>query len=320
MGSMPNKQFGSKIVFFGGKGGVGKTTCSAAFAMFCAKCGLKTLIVSTDPAHSTSDIFEKRIEDSITNILPNLDALEISGEKESKAYMDGVRLSLQHIVSPVIVEQITKQIDAASISPGTEEAALFDKMIEIITEKTDEYDRIIFDTAPTGHTVRLLSLPDLLGAWLETLIKKRSKSVALMSMAEHNGNASKEEIEKDEVIRILKRRYDKIIRVKAIMMDKKLLSFIFVINAEKLPIDETVKAIAILEKYSILVEGIIVNKILPQDSNDPFWQGKKEQEGKYLELIEKTFKGKRIFKMPLLQEDMKSDNIGAIADRFASFI
>ncbi len=203
MGSMPNKQFGSKIVFFGGKGGVGKTTCSAAFAMFCAKSGLKTLIVSTDPAHSTSDIFEKRIEDSITNILPNLDALEISGEKESKAYMDGVRLSLQHIVSPVIVDQITKQIDAASISPGTEEAALFDKMIDIITEKTDEYDRIIFDTAPTGHTVRLLSLPDLLGAWLETLIKKRSKSVALMSMAEHNGNASKEEIEKDEVIRIL---------------------------------------------------------------------------------------------------------------------
>ncbi len=117
-----------------------------------------------------------------------------------------------------------------------------------------------------------------------------------------------------------KRRYDKIIRVKAIMMDKKLLSFIFVINAEKLPIDETVKAIAILEKYNILVEGIIVNKILPDDTNDPFWKGKKEQEGKYLKLIEETFKGKKVFKLPLLQEDMKADNIEAIADRFAGFI
>ena len=72
--------------------------------------------------------------------------------------MDSVRVSLKQIVSPIIVEQINKQIDAASISPGTEEAALFDKMIEIIIEKVDEYDRIIFDTAPTGHTLSLIHI------------------------------------------------------------------------------------------------------------------------------------------------------------------
>jgi arsenite-transporting ATPase len=307
----------NKIIFFGGKGGVGKTTCSASYALYQAKRGLKTLLVSTDPAHSTSDIFETKINDTISNLLPNLDAIEISGEKESKKYMDGVRASLKQIVSPIIVEQINKQIDAASISPGTEEAALFDKMIEIIIEKYDEYDRIIFDTAPTGHTLRLLSLPELLGAWLDSLIQKRSKSVNLMSMALKGHKASDKDLEKDEVISILKRRYDKVLAAKKIMMDDHYLSFIFVINAEKLPIDETAKAIKILEKYDVRVSSIIVNKILPDNMQDEFWISKKMQEQKYLNIIKETFKDKKIITLPLLKEDMKANNIGIIADMFA---
>lgn len=309
----------NKIIFFGGKGGVGKTTCSASYAVYEAKRGLKTLLVSTDPAHSTSDIFEKQINDSVTNIMINLDALEISGERESKLYMDSVRLSLKQIVSPVIVKEINKQIDAASISPGTEEAALFDKMIDIILEKSQEYDRIIFDTAPTGHTVRLLSLPNLLGSWLESLIAKRSKSVNLLSMALKGRKASEKELEEDDVIKILKKRYDKVVKAKKIIADDKLLSFIFVINAEKLPIDETKKAIDILEKFNISVGGIIVNKILPDSMADDFWKAKKEQEKKYLDVIEHSFKDKRIFMLPLLQEDMKANNIDVIADKFGEY-
>ncbi|MDD3751935.1 MAG: TRC40/GET3/ArsA family transport-energizing ATPase, partial [Tissierellia bacterium] len=303
----------NRIIFFGGKGGVGKTTCSASYALYEANRGLKTLLVSTDPAHSTSDIFEIKINDSITNILPNLDAIEISGEKESKKYMDSVRGSLKQIVSPIIVKEINKQIDAASISPGTEEAALFDKMIEIIIEKADEYDKIVFDTAPTGHTVRLLSLPELLGAWLDTLIQKRSKSVNLMSMALKGQKASNKELENDEVIKVLKRRYDKVLQAKKIMIDNHQLSFIFVINAEKLPIDETVKAINILEKYNITVGGIIVNKLLPDNMQDEFWISKKEQETKYINIIKETFKNKEIYTIPLLKDDMRADNIGTIS-------
>lgn len=310
----------NKIIFFGGKGGVGKTTCSASYALYEANRGLKTLLVSTDPAHSTSDIFEIKINDSITNILPNLDAIEISGEKESKKYMDSVRGSLKQIVSPIIVKEINKQIDAASISPGTEEAALFDKMIEIIIERMDEYDKIVFDTAPTGHTVRLLSLPELLGAWLDTLIQKRSKSVNLMSMALKGQKASNKELENDEVIKVLKRRYDKVLQAKKIMIDNHQLSFIFVINAEKLPIDETVKAINILEKYNITVGGIIVNKLLPDNMQDEFWISKKEQETKYINIIKETFKNKEIYTIPLLKDDMRADNIGTISEMFAGIV
>lgn len=306
----------NKIVFFGGKGGVGKTTCSASYALHSANKGLKTLLVSTDPAHSTSDIFGKQITEDISQLLPNLDAIEISGEKESNLYMDRVRESLKNVVSPVIVAEINKQIDAAAVSPGTEEAALFDKMIEIIVLESNHYDRIIFDTAPTGHTVRLLTLPELLGGWLESLIEKRKKSISIMSMAMNQAKKTDENIGKDEVIKILQARYDRISQAKKIMMDDKLLSFMFVINAEKLPIDETRKAIDILEKYNILVDGVVVNKILPEDMTDDFWISKKRDEQMYLEMIRETFKGKKIYTLPMLKSDVKADNIEVMAEKF----
>lgn len=309
----------SKIFFFGGKGGVGKTTCSAAFALSSARRGLRTLLVSTDPAHSTSDIFDKEIGNDIANILPGLDALEIDGERESMQYMQRVRANLAQIVSPVIVEQINRQIDAAAISPGTEEAALFDRMVELINEEAANYDRIVFDTAPTGHTVRLLSLPDLLGAWLETLISKRSKAISLMSMAEHNGASDKRAMEEDEVLKVLRRRQEGILRAKAVLTDGRRVSFVFVINAEKLPIDETEKAVAMLDKYGIKVDGIIVNKLLPCDMQDSFWKCRKEQESQYLGVIRDKFRGKRIFEIPLMSEDMKASNLEKMADVLEGF-
>lgn len=309
----------SKIFFFGGKGGVGKTTCSAAFALSSARRGLRTLLVSTDPAHSTSDIFDKEIGNDIANILPGLDALEIDGERESMQYMQRVRANLAQIVSPVIVEQINRQIDASAISPGTEEAALFDRMVELINEEAANYDRIVFDTAPTGHTVRLLSLPDLLGAWLETLISKRNKAISLMSMAEHNGASDKRAMEEDEVLKVLRRRQEGILRAKAVLTDGRRVSFVFVINAEKLPIDETEKAVAMLDKYGIKVDGIIVNKLLPCDMQDSFWKCRKEQESQYLGVIRDKFRGKRIFEIPLMSEDMKASNLERMADVLEGF-
>lgn len=309
----------SRIYFFGGKGGVGKTTCSAAFALSSARRGMRTLLVSTDPAHSTSDIFEKKIGNEVVNLFPGLDALEIDGERESMQYMQRVRANLAQIVSPVIVEQINRQIDAAAISPGTEEAALFDRMVELINEEADNYDRLIFDTAPTGHTVRLLSLPDLLGAWLETLISKRSRSIALMSMAEHSGISDKRAMEEDEVLKVLRRRREGILRAKAVLTDERRVAFVFVINAEKLPIDETGKAVAMLDGYGIKVGGIIVNKVLPCDMQDGFWKCRKDQEAQYLAMIREKFKGKRVLEIPLMREDMKASSLDSMADILEGF-
>ncbi|SHH27551.1 ArsA family ATPase [Clostridium grantii] len=306
----------NKIVFFGGKGGVGKTTCSAAFAVASANRGKKTLLVSTDPAHSTTHIFERNIGKEIINLQNNLDALEVDGEYESKKYMEGVRANLKTVVSPIIVKEIKKQIDAAAVSPGTEEAALFDKMIEIINEKYEEYDQIIFDTAPTGHTIRLISLPELLGAWLETLIGKRRKALGLMQMAKNAGKKNKKDIEEDAVVTILKKRLDNVNKAKKILIDDKKMSFIFVLNAEKLPIEETKKAVDTLEKYKIHVDTLVINRILPEDISDEFFKNKKNQEEGYLKEISESFKGKNLVKLPMLNSDMRATNIKEIAEFF----
>jgi len=306
----------NKIVFFGGKGGVGKTTCSASFALSCALKGKRTLLVSTDPAHSISDIFEKPIGNKIINIYNNLDALEIDTGLESEKYMKGVQANLKNVVSPIIVKEIKKQIDAAAVSPGTEEAALFDKMIEIINNKSTEYDQIVFDTAPTGHTVRLMSLPELLGAWLKSLIRKREKALGLMQMAKNPGKKNSHEIENDEVLKILKTRLENMEKARQIITDNNRLSFIFVLNAEKLPIEETKKAIKILGTYKIKVDSLIVNRILPENINDEFWKGRKELENKYLEEIYNIFKDKSIIKIPMLSSDMRANNIKTVASYF----
>ncbi|MCJ7688162.1 MAG: ArsA family ATPase [Clostridiaceae bacterium] len=306
----------NKIVFFGGKGGVGKTTCSASFALNSALKGKRTLLVSTDPAHSISDIFEKSIGSKIINIDKNLDALEIDSQVESKKYMNGVRANLKNVVSPIIVKEINKQIDAAAVSPGTEEAALFDKMLEIINEKSSDYDQIVFDTAPTGHTVRLMSLPELLGAWLKSLIAKRKKALGIMQMANNAGKKNKDEVENDEVIKILTKRLENMENARKIITDNNRLSFIFVLNAEKLAIEETVKAIKVLDTYKIKVDSLIVNRILPEDSLDEFWKTRKKLENSYLEEIYKAFKGKDIIKIPMLSSDMRADNIKDVARYF----
>lgn len=225
-----------EILFFGGKGGVGKTSCSTSYALSKSNTD-KVLLVSTDPAHSISDLFNIQIKNDITMIQNNLFGLEIDAEKESQSYINKIRNNLHTIISPIIMEEINRQLDAASVSPGTHESALFDKMIDIIINNQNDYDYIIFDTAPTGHTLRLLSLPEILGAWIDSLIQKRKKVLTLKDMIRKNKNES------DPVIEILMRRKNNMDIARDIMINKGLLKFIFVLNAEKMPIAETKKAV-----------------------------------------------------------------------------
>lgn len=303
----------SKILFFGGKGGVGKTSCSSAFAVSKAGQGYKVLLVSTDPAHSTSDLFNMKIGPKIITIKENLDALEIDPQKEADNYIREIKGNMSRIVSPIILDEMNKQLDAARVSPGSHESALFDKMVQIINETSEHYDFIIFDTAPTGHTVRLLSLPEMLGAWMDSLLKKRRNTMALKRMTDRiKGHKESEE---DPIIKILTRRKENLEKARSIMMDEDNLGFVFVMNAERLPIEETKKAVQLLKKYKIPVKYLVVNRILP-DTTDPFWQQKKQYEKAYLDEIESYFKVETIYKVPMFQEDMQSGTINQMADYF----
>jgi len=306
----------NKLVFFGGKGGVGKTTSSSAYAYYCAEKGEKTLLVSTDPAHSLCDIFERKIGSKIIELKENLFSLEIDPEEESQAYINNIKKNMKDIVSPVIVKEIERQLDAAAVSPGSDESAVFDKLMEIIIDYEKDYDRIVIDTAPTGHTLRLLSLPELLGGWMDRLIEKRMKAMELYEMATREDKKMKNVIERDPVLSKLNERKRKMEQAREILTDGDLVSFVFVLNPEKLPIEETKKAVDTLEKYKIHVNTLIINRILPDNVEGKFWENRKKLENKYLKEIEEYFSNKDLIKIPLIDEDVKIDNLKHISKYF----
>src|SRR6056297_335212 len=146
----------NKFVFFGGKGGVGKTTVSCAYGLKCAREGLKTLVVSTDPAHSTSDVFDQQFGDEPERVeaYENLWAMELDPDEEVERHMMEIKRTMSDQVSPAIVNEIDRQIELAHRTPGAHEAALFDRFIDVMREASTpdggDYDRVVFDTSPTG--------------------------------------------------------------------------------------------------------------------------------------------------------------------------
>ncbi|MDH4128209.1 MAG: ArsA family ATPase [Spirochaetota bacterium] len=292
-----------KIIFLGGKGGVGKTTCASGLSVLASEKGLKTLLISTDPAHSSSDIFEKNLSGGgIVKITKNLDSIEIDSEKEVEKYIDEVKANIRKLASPLMLEDINKQIELAKLSPGAEESALFYKFTELILTQKQNYDIIIFDTAPTGHSLRLLSLPELMTGWIDGMIKRRKKVNILKKMWE---NVSNKETNDDNVMEILEKRKYQVINARNLLVKKDFTSFIFVMIPEKLAISETERAVNLLEKYKIPVEGIIINKVLPNTDTGSFFESRKRQEDHYIKEIQSIFSKKPLWCIPFAINDIR---------------
>ncbi len=299
------KQFlNKKFLFFGGKGGVGKTTSASAFSIFASSCGKRVLLVSTDPAHSIGDIFKIDIGPREKLIKENLWGIEIDPELEAKNYINRIKNSLSKTISPILMDEIKRQIDVAYLSPGAEEGATFDKFIELMN-RIDEgtYDIIVFDTAPTGHTLRLLSLPEILEKWIDNLFKKRRVALSLKKSVKKIKEGVDIRMDDDPILRILKVRKQKFQDARKLLLNKEFTSYIFVLNPERLPIIETKKAIEILSKYKIPIGGIIVNRILPEKTGE-FLRKRKEVEKEYLNLIKTNFNNLILTYIPLLERDV----------------
>ncbi|WP_414703628.1 ArsA family ATPase [Pseudalkalibacillus sp. SCS-8] len=289
-----------KIVFFGGKGGVGKSTSASAFALTLARQGKRTLLVSTDPAHNVGDIFHKKLTGKPKTLTDNLWAVEIDPDEETKRYLDVVKKNLKGLVKSKMIEEVHRQIDLAAGSPGADEAALFDRLVSIILDEKDAYDTIVFDTAPTGHTIRLLTLPELMGAWIDGMLKRRESMNE--NYSEWMGDG--EPIE-DPIYDILHKRKERFAAVRKVLLDDQQSEYVFVLNPERLPIVETEKAVETLRKHDIHVRTLVVNKLLPKGEASSFFQKRIEQEKEYLRWIEDTFKQEKIL-IPLLDGDVSS--------------
>jgi arsenite/tail-anchored protein-transporting ATPase len=289
------------IIFVGGKGGVGKSTSAAAIAWQAAKNGDKTLLISTDPAHNVGDIFNQKIGGKTKEIAKNLYAVEIDPEIETDNYIKSVKANIKGTVHSSMMEEVHRQLDTAKASPGADEAALFDKLIHIILEERQNFDKLIFDTAPTGHTIRLLTLPELMGVWIEGLLSKRRKTNENYSRLLNDG-----EPREDPIYDVLRERQERFSKARDILLDQNETGFIFVLNPERLPILETKKALDLLDKYHLHVKTLIINKVLPEEADGEFLMERKKHEQKYLKLIVETFPKQQLIHIPLFSQDIIS--------------
>ncbi|MFC3039934.1 ArsA family ATPase [Virgibacillus xinjiangensis] len=288
-----------EIIFVGGKGGVGKSTSAAAIAWRSAEEGNRTLLVSTDPAHNLGDIFNEPIGGVIKQVDRNLSALEIDPDLETEKYINGVKENIKGTVQSTMMEEVHRQLDTAKSSPGADEAALFDRLISIILEERENFDKIVFDTAPTGHTIRLLSLPELMGVWIDGLLQRRRKTNENYSQLLNDG-----EPVDDPIYQVLRERQERFSQARKILLDDKISGFIFVLNPERLPIVETKKAVKLLDDYHLHVKTIIVNKVLPPEADGEFLTQRKDYEKRYLKMIEEAFVRQELIYVPLFPYDI----------------
>ena len=260
----PTQKNVTKFIFFSGKGGVGKSTRSCATATWLAEKGYKTLLVTTDPAPNLADIFAQEIGHRVTSIngVANLSAIEINPDIASDEYKERIIAPMRELLNEKNLRVIKEQLN----SPCVEEVAAFDKFIEFMDDP--QYDVVIFDTAPTGHTIRLLELPS---GWSETLQNSASTCIG--------PGAS---------LQTAKSKYEKAI---SYLQDRGRTSFIFVLRPENASLLETKRSSEELSKLGIATSALIVNGLLPDEAcTDDFFTKKKEGEQKIVRKINSEFK------------------------------
>ena len=311
--------FDRRIIFVGGKGGVGKTTTAGALALMGGEAGRSTLLVSTDPAHSLGDIFDIRVGNKETPLAPNLAGLEIDPEAEAERHIATVKMSMKSLVAPKMYGEIDRQLELARHSPGTVEAALLERMADLMSDAKSRFDLLIFDTAPSGHTIRLLSLPEVLSAWSDGMLGQQDRSRRLGDLLKVFGRdhsredefgmigGSKEESDDSRDSRIqdiLLTRRRKFHRARALLTDPAVTAFLMVLTAERLPILETKKTLDLLGKFDVPVAGMIVNRLLPPEADGDFLQERRAQEQEYRDEIDRTFAHLQRVYLNLLPHDV----------------
>ena len=312
---------GRRVVFVGGKGGVGKTTVAAAVALRFADAGARALVVSTDPAHSLGDVFVREIGDRRTRLAPNLDGLEIDPDAQVDSYLADVKQSMRQLVQPAMYHEIDKQVELARTSPGAVEAAMLERVSEIMIDESGSQDVVVFDTAPTGQTLRLLSLPEIMAAWTDGLLRHREKSdemgSALGRMGGGRGRRGDDlshfdqthETEQGDprfarLRETLLERRRVFGRARRLLLDEQATAFVLVLVPERLPVLETGRAVAALERFHVPVVGLVVNRVLPEGPLGEFLEQRRAQEREYLEQIRSRFRNLPAVQVPLFGRDV----------------
>jgi arsenite-transporting ATPase len=288
-----------RIIVHTGKGGVGKTSISAATALRCAEMGLKTIVISTDTAHSLGDSLDKEIGPEPVEIYPNLWAQEVDARYSMDKYWGQfqkymVALFSRQGVEDVVAEEVT-------ILPGLEEGAHLLWINRYVNEGF--YDVLIVDAAPTAETLRLLSLPDVTRWWFErilTLTRGVSKIIRPFSKLMRRGDAVPEADAFDQVQTL----FDTLDRVRNLLTDREMSSIRLVVNPEKMVIKETQRTYTYLNLYGYATDAILCNRIIPAEVNDPYFAMWKANQQDNIAFIGEAFGELPLMRAPLFGQEV----------------
>ncbi|MCL1904930.1 MAG: ArsA family ATPase [Methanomassiliicoccaceae archaeon] len=298
-----------RIIIYTGKGGVGKTSASAATARRLAKMGYRTLVMSTDAAHSLSDSLEVRIGGTVKNLEKNLDALEIDVIHEMETRWKDIENYVEMFMASQGMDELSAK--EMAILPGMELVAALFHLLEY--KKNDSYDVIVMDTAPTAETLRLLSFPDVSQWYMTRLYGLFKKLVALAKFT--IGRFLDFPLPNASVLKSLEDMTEKMSEVRDILQDPKITTIRIVVNPERMVINETKRAYAYLCLYGLTVECLIVNRMLPEDLNEGYFKEKLEEQKKYMEMIHHGFDPmKMFFAYQLPTEMMGPEKLDALAE------
>lgn len=291
-----------RIIVHTGKGGVGKTSISAATALRCAEMGLKTIVISTDTAHSLGDSLEKEIGPEPVEIYPNLWAQEVDARYSMDKYWGlfqkyMVALFSRQGVEDVVAEEVT-------VLPGLEEGAHLLWINKYYKE--NQFDVLIVDAAPTAETLRLLSLPDVTRWWFErilTLTRGVSKVIRPITKLMRRGESMPEEDAFEQVQNL----FNTLDSVRQLLTDTEVASMRLVVNPEKMVIKETQRTYTYLNLYGYATDAILCNRIIPPEVNDPYfamWKANQQENIAYI--------GEAFGELPLLKAPLFGQEVGGL--------
>ena len=307
---------GLKYVFFGGKGGVGKTVLAGAAALWAARQGKRTLLASTNPVHSLSSLLDQDVFGKPTPVrgAANLDAYEIDTretiEKSKKSIQEKIEWFLQYAEIKTRADEF---VQSATMNPSFEESAMFENMIDLMFE--NKYEAYVFDTAPTANARRLLGMSGVYGMWVNKMVKSREEAVSLKDLLSY----SRKKKEKDPLMDYLLNLRTRMEHAKVLLTDDKLTSFFFVTLPEALPIAVITRFINWFHEFGIPVGGVIVNMVIDKasvsaDSPD-FVKNRVAMQDEYMAQIATLFAGKVRAILPLLETEVQGvEMVGRTAE------
>ncbi|WP_210399942.1 ArsA family ATPase [Corynebacterium sp. HMSC071B10] len=257
------------VMFFGGKGGVGKTTVSAATAVRLAARGRRVLLVSTDPAHNLGHIWGQSLLDAPLILEPRLDAIELDPSAITAQHLRAVGDSMRAMMPERLHGEVDKHLQMSRHSPGMHEAALLERIADLVG--ASDYDHLIFDTAPSGHTSRLMALPELMAAYTDGLLERRDKSDKFSELVRGMGGAgsgSPVDRRNQQIRSTLLKRRRKFEHLRSVLTDPAQCVFHIVLTAERLPVMESMEFYEELSAHGVHVGGAVVNRRTPDEAGE----------------------------------------------------